>query len=159
IMLSPRISTMYTFSPELQARLSYAQGYRAPQIFDEDLHIETSGARQVIHINSPDLTAETSYSYMASVDFNHLIANTFFSVLAEGFYTRLKNPFVLEFEEPDENGRVEYIRGNADDDAVIKGVNTEINIVPGRNLNINLGITIQQSQFEEEQEFGEKRIF
>jgi outer membrane receptor for ferrienterochelin and colicins len=159
LMLSPRVSSMYNFSPELQARLSYAQGYRAPQIFDEDLHIETSGARQVIHINSPDLTAETSHSYMASADFNHLIGNTFFSVLAEGFYTLLKNPFVLEFGEPDENGRVEYIRGNADENAVIQGVNTEINIVPGRNLNINLGITFQQSQYEEEQEFGEKRFF
>lgn len=158
LMFSPRISTMYTFSPNLQARLSYAHGYRAPQIFDEDLHIETSGARQVIHINSPDLTAETSYSYMASADFNHLIGNTFFSILAEGFYTRLKDPFVLEFGEPDENGVVEYVRENADEDAVIRGINTEINIVPGRNLSFNLGITLQRSEYEEEQEFDEKRF-
>jgi len=48
-VLSPRINILYNIKKYLQARVSYSQGYRAPQIFDEVLHIETSGSRQVIH--------------------------------------------------------------------------------------------------------------
>ena len=51
---------MYNLNDMLQARVSYSQGYRAPQIFDEDLHIETSGSRQVINENDPNLKQESS---------------------------------------------------------------------------------------------------
>ncbi|MCD4769065.1 MAG: TonB-dependent receptor, partial [Bacteroidales bacterium] len=54
-VISPRLTFKYDIKNFLQARVSYSQGYRAPQIFDEDLHIETSGSRQVIHENDPDL--------------------------------------------------------------------------------------------------------
>ena len=55
MVLSPRFNLMYDVAKELQIRASYSRGYRAPQIFDEDLHIETSGARKVIHENAEDL--------------------------------------------------------------------------------------------------------
>ncbi len=158
-IFSPRINLMYNLSPGSQARISYSRGYRAPQIFDEDLHIETSGARKVIHTNAPGLKAETSQSYMASFDHNRLLGQTSVSILAEGFYTLLNNPFVLEFSEPDENGVVEYVRGNSEGSAYVRGINTEINIVPGRNLSISAGITFQQSVYEEAQDFNEKRFF
>ncbi|MFW5706212.1 MAG: TonB-dependent receptor, partial [Bacteroidota bacterium] len=76
-VFSPRLTMKYDLKPYLQARLSYSQGYRAPQIFDEDLHIETSGSRQVIHRNAPDLKQETSHSYMASLDFNRQLGTTY----------------------------------------------------------------------------------
>ncbi|MFW5708252.1 MAG: TonB-dependent receptor, partial [Bacteroidota bacterium] len=158
-MFSPRINLMYTFSPQLQARVSYSQGYRAPQIFDEDLHIETSGARKVIHINDPDLEAETSQSYMASVDHNRMMGNTSLSILVEGFYTTLFNPFVLEFGEPDANGVVEYVRQNAEGNANVRGINTEINIIPSKTFSLSAGITLQKAEYDEVQEFGEKRFF
>jgi len=31
-----------------------SQGYLAPYILDEDLHIEPSGSRQVINVNDPN---------------------------------------------------------------------------------------------------------
>ncbi|MDX9892376.1 MAG: TonB-dependent receptor, partial [Bacteroidales bacterium] len=100
-VFSPRISIMYEIVKELQARVSYSQGYRAPQIFDEDLHIETSGSRQVININDPNLKQETSHSVMASLDFNKLMGKLFTGFLVEGFYTRLENPFVNEIGIPE----------------------------------------------------------
>jgi outer membrane receptor for ferrienterochelin and colicins len=39
----PRLTAMYAMPSGLKLRLSYAQGYRGPQAFDEDLHIETVG--------------------------------------------------------------------------------------------------------------------
>lgn len=79
---------MYDLLQELQARVSYSQGYRAPQIFDEDLHIETSGSLKVIHQNSEDLKQETSHSIMASLDLNKLIGTVYTGFLAEVFYMK-----------------------------------------------------------------------
>ena len=77
---------MYEVLSSLQARVSYSHGYRAPQIFDEELHIETSGSRQVINVNDPALKQETSHSIMASLDFNKLIGSVTTGLLIEGFF-------------------------------------------------------------------------
>ncbi len=158
-VFSPRINVLYNLLPGLQARAGWSTGYRAPQIFDEDLHILTSGARQVLHRNDPDLTAETSSSFMASLDYNHLIGNTSAGLLLEGFHTRLKNPFVLDYGVPDDNGVVEYTRMNADGFAQVSGINAELSVVPGRNVYLTAGFTLQQSFYSKAQEFGEKRLF
>ncbi len=159
-VFSPRVSLMYDVLDQLQARVSYSQGYRAAQIFDEDLHIETSGSRQVIHENDPDLKQETSHSIMASLDFNGLVGTVYTGFLVEGFYTRLDDAFANEFGEPDEHGTVVYTRVNAEKGAVVQGVNMELKLKPLEKLEFSSGFTIQTSKFEEPQEdFNEKRFF
>ncbi len=158
-VFSPRISLMYKLFPSLQARLSYSQGYRAPQIFDEDLHIETSGSRQVINVNDPDLKHETSHSIMTSLDFNKLIGTVSTGLLIEGFYTRLNDPFVNEIGVPDEEGKVIYTRKNAEDGAVVKGVNIELKAKPLREFSFTSGFTIQSSKYDIEQEFDTRNFF
>ena len=158
-IFSPRISLMYEALSSLQARLSYSQGYRAPQIFDEDLHIETSGSRQVINVNDPDLKQETSHSIMTSFDFNKLIGTVSTGLLIEGFYTRLDDPFVNEIGVPDEDGKVLYTRMNAEDGAVVKGVNIELKLKPLREFSFTSGFTIQSSKYDVEQEFNTREFF
>lgn len=158
-VISPRITLKYDIQKSLQARVSYSQGYRAPQIFDEDLHIETSGSRQVIHENDLDLKQETSHSYMASLDFNEKIGNVHFGLLAEGFFTQLNDPFTNKYSEPDENGKVVYTRVNAEKGAKVQGINIELNIVPTDKLSLKGGFTRQSCKYEEAQEFDEKRFF
>ena len=158
-VLSPRVTLKYDIRDNIQARVSYSRGYRAPQIFDEDLHIETSGSRKVIHENSPDLTQETSDSYMASIDYNKVIGSTNFGLLVEGFYTKLHNPFVNEFGEPDDDGTVIYTRVNAEKGAIVQGVNLEANIIPSGKFSFKAGYTIQTSKYEEDQEFNENKFF
>ena len=158
-VLSPRLNFKYNIQKDFQARLSYSMGYRAPQIFDEDLHIETSGSRQVIHINAPDLTQETSHSIMASLDYNKQFNKLSLGILIEGFYTKLNNPFANEYSEPDENGTVIYTRVNAENGAIVQGVNFEINMIPSTSFSVTGGFTVQTSQYEEPQEFDEKSFF
>ena len=158
-VLSPRITLKYDIKQSLQARVSYSQGYRAPQIFDEDLHIETSGSRRVIHKNSPDLKQETSSSYMASLDFNRQLGKTYFGLLVEGFYTNLNNPFVMEYSEPDENGTVTHTRINAEDGGRVTGLNIELNVVPSNSFSFSSGFTVQSSRYEKPQEFDETEFF
>ena len=133
-VFSPRITLKYDLSDHLQFRTSYSQGYRTPQIFDEDLHIETSGSRKVLHENDPNLKQEASHSYMASVDFNDKIGNTYIGLLIEGFYTKLVDPFAPEYSDPDANGTVIYTRVNAEGKAIVKGLNLELNIVPSEKI-------------------------
>ncbi len=159
VVFSPRISFMYEVYRSLQARISYSQGYRAPQIFDEDLHIETSGSRQVINVNDPDLKQETSHSIMTSLDFNKLIGTVSTGLLIEGFYTRLNNPFVNEIGIPDETGRVLYTRMNAEDGAVVKGLNMELRVRPLKGFSFLSGFTVQSSKYDMDQEFSTRRFF
>ena len=158
-VLSPRVTAMYNLNDKIQARLSYARGFRAPQIFDEDLHIETSGSRKVVHKNSANLKQETSNSFMASLDINQSIGSTNANLLIEGFYTMLNNPFANDFGDPDANGVVVYTRVNAEDGATVKGINSELNVVPTTSLMFRAGFTVQQSLFEAEQEFNERSFF
>jgi outer membrane receptor for ferrienterochelin and colicins len=158
-VFSPRISFMYELWQPLQFRASYSQGYRAPQIFDEDLHIETSGSRQVINENDSDLKQETSHSVMASFDFNKLLGTTYTGFLIEGFYTRLANPFVNEIGEPDEEGTVIYTRKNAEDGATVMGFNMEFKLKPLKDFTFSSGLTLQSSKYDVVQEFNEKKFF
>ncbi len=151
----PRITFLHDFSDDLQYRLSYAKGYRAPQIFDEDLHIETSGARRITHSNAPDLRQETSHSFSTSLNYSKAVGNILYEVLVEGFYTILQDPFANDYSPIDSLGNVEYVRINAEDDATVSGVNTELNIGTMSGLMMQLGFTFQKSQYENPQPWGD----
>ncbi|MDF1575568.1 MAG: TonB-dependent receptor [Bacteroidales bacterium] len=158
-VFSPRISLMYRLLESLQGRLSYSQGYRAPQIFDEDLHIETSGSRQVVHENALDLRQETSHSIMASLDYNRQFGRTSTGLLVEAFYTRLEDAFANEYGSPDEGGTVIYTRVNAEGRAWVNGINMEFKLRPSGDFDLSSGFTLQNREFEKAQEFEETHFF
>lgn len=155
-VLSPRINLLYDIKSNLQARMSYSAGYRAPQIFDEDLHIAASGSRRVVYKNAPNLQEETSDSFMLSFDYSKSFGASNFGFLVEGFYTKLSDPFTSEYSDPDEEGTVIYTRTNAENGAYVQGVNLELNYVPFASLNFQAGFTFQKSKYEDAQEFDEK---
>lgn len=158
-VFSPRASLLFNLNKKVQFRSSFAKGYRAPQIFDEDLHIETSGARRVTHENDPDLKQETSNSMTFSFDYTDTFGKWQAQLLAETFYTRLENPFTNIYGVPDDEGNVVYTRTNAKDGATVQGVNFELNASPGARFVVQSGFTWQQSKFDEPQEFGERHFF
>ena len=157
-VLSPRLNLLYGLNNDVQARISYAKGYRAPQVFDEDLHIETSQARQVVHLNDPDLEQETSHSYMASLSYQLQQGSSSLELLAEFFYTDLQNPFANEIGAPDANGRVAYTRVNEEEGAKVQGVNLEATWLPSAKWRLNGSFTLQQSTYGAAQDFDEKRF-
>ncbi|MBQ9469509.1 MAG: TonB-dependent receptor [Bacteroidales bacterium] len=158
-VFSPRVGVMYGIIPELQARFSYSQGYRAPQLFDEDLHVEISGARHVVHQNAANLRQETSHSAMLSFDYNGMVGNMMLGLLLEGFYTRLKDPFVNEIGKPDANGTVVYTRVNSPEGATVQGLNMELKLRPLRLLQFTSGFTLQRSRYDAPQDFDERNFF
>lgn len=156
-VVSPRLSALYNITDFIQFRSTYSQGYRAPQIFDEDLHIETSGLKQVIHKNSIDLKQETSHSYLISLDYNKLVGTTFTGILVEGFQTRLQDAFANELGEPDENGQVIYTRINSSG-AIVKGLNVEVRLKPTSIMEFTSGFTSQISEYDNIQDWGSKKF-
>ncbi len=155
----PRVNAKVMANKNLDLRISYAKGYRAPQIFDEDLHIETSGSRQVIHRNAPGLTQENSHSAMICLDYHITGAKSAFDFQAEGFLTLLQDPFTMEYGLPDSNGVVIYTRYNSPHGAKVYGVNLQVNMAPVKSLAISSGFTWQQSLYDTAQAFGENRFF
>lgn len=155
-VIVPRASLMYDLKENLQFRLSYATGYRSPQIFDEDLHIESSQARRVIHVVDPNLKAEHSQSFSGSVDYSTDLGDWQTRILIEGFYTKLEDPFVNHYSDKDEFGNIVSERTNADD-ATVFGTNIELNAAPSKDLQFTLGTTIQKSKYETALNWGDNK--
>ncbi|MDD4819661.1 MAG: TonB-dependent receptor [Flavobacteriales bacterium] len=144
-IVSPRINLRRALG-DVNLRASWATGFRAPQAFDEDLHITAVGGDvQIIQI-SPDLKQESSQSFSFSADYAHAFSRVQIGFLAEGFYTRLKDVFILEPKGQDEQGHTIMERVNGGGATVI-GVNLEGKIAFSKHLEIQAGATIQNSTY------------
>ncbi len=157
-IINPRANFLYKLTKDIQLRLSASTGYRAPQIFDEDLHIETSGARRVIHRNADDLKMERSISYSASVDIDKYFGKVQTEFLIEGFYTRINDAFVNEYQVNDSNSTVVSLRKNATGNSVVSGVNFEINVAPSKEFYFQFGGTAQISKYSTAYQWGEDSL-
>jgi outer membrane receptor for ferrienterochelin and colicins len=155
-VLVPRVSVLYKARPSLRLRVGYAKGYRAPQVFNEDLHIELVNAQKVRTINSEDLEQENSHSLTSSVDFDFSLHNTKNNLLIEGFYTMLENPFADEFYELNDQGDFAYLRVNSDNGAYVSGLNMEFNSFITRKLETQVGFTLQTSRYKEAVPWGDE---
>lgn len=156
LIFSPRLNFRYNPSENLNFRASYSTGYRAPQAFDEDLHISMVGGEQTSIILSDDLTEERSTSYSLSADMYHNFGSVRTNLLVEGFYTELKDVFALrESDEPSFNGGAQLERYNASG-ATVKGINFEARAFVGANLQFQAGLTLQNSEYAEPEEWSEE---
>ncbi len=158
LVLSPRLNLLYKVTEKVHARFSVSTGYRAPQIFNEDLHILSSGARRIIHTNDPDLTQENSVSFSSSVDYTSFLGNAQVYFLAEGFYNRLLNPFADGFALADSNSTdIIHHRSNVEG-ANVYGANFEFKIAPSSAFQLQGGFTIQESLYDVPVQWGEDEI-
>ena len=155
-VLVPRASIMYKFTPDFRFRLGYARGYRAPQVFNEDLHVELINATRVETFNSEDLKQETSNAFTSSLNTVFRVGQSFNDLLIEGFYTQLNDPFSNEFFPLDDQGNFAYRRINADDGAYVAGVNLEWKSIVTDKIETQLGFTFQKSRYQSAQAWGEK---
>ncbi len=147
-IFSPRLSIRYAPIRSLTFRTSYSSGYRAPQAYDEDLHVAAVGGKVSIITISPDLRPEYSHSITLSADYFKSWYNLTFNATAEGFYTNLFDVFVLPIIGHDEQGNIIRERRNADG-AIIAGVNFEARLNYANKLSIDGGFTYQISRYKE----------
>ena len=149
--MSPRANIKFNIVPDLQWRVSYSSGFRAPQTFDEDLHISFLGGEGVIVKNAPGLKPEYFNSFSTFFDGYVRLGDLQANLLLEGFYTRLSNTFVkVPTVDADGNPIEERRNGH---NANVVGINIEGKIVPLRAVQLQLGYTFQQSTYSEPQQW------
>ena len=147
----PRITAMYEITDFLKARASFAQGYRTPQAFDEDLHIETVGGAASFTVLSPDLRTEKSNSFNASLNFTKNLGSVQTNIILEGFTTKLKDVFVTADAQELPSGISVLTKRNGEG-ARVMGLNLETSFALSRAFNFQLGATLQNARYTKAEE-------
>ena len=153
IIFSPRANIRYNPTENVNFRASYSYGFRAPQAFDEDLHIDNVGGTVSMIRLSDDLAVEKSQSVSVSADIYHRWGNWQANMLAEGFFTDLDDVFALR-ELGFENGILIKERHN-ESGARVFGGNLEGKVAYKNLLQVQMGVTVQKSRYKESRSWGE----
>lgn len=154
VIFSPRLNFRYAFTPELFGRLSYSTGFRAPQAFDEDLHILAVGGEVMLIQLAEDLKTEHSQSFSGSFDYYFSLGKARINMLAEAFYTNLDDVFYVQEIGVDEHGNKLLERRNGPG-AVVKGLNLEMRTAFSTFTQLQLGFTLQKGSYAEPMEWSD----
>ena len=155
-ILSPRVNLLYKPQDKFQARLTYSTGFRAPQAYDEDLHVTAVGGEGVLITLAEGLREERSNSYSGSVDYTTTIGHWQANVLVEGFYTGLNNVFILEDVGYNSDGYAIKERRNGSG-ARVYGANLDAKLAHGKEAVLSLGFTAQRSRYNTPEAWSEDR--
>ena len=154
VIFSPRANIRFNPSEAVNLRVSYAGGYRAPQAFDEDMHIAVVGGKRVRIRLADDLKEERSHSVSLSADLYHNFGRVQTNLLVEGFYTILDDVFALrDLEDTDDGGKIkERYNGSG---AAVRGFNVEGRAIFTRWFELQAGVTLQQSRYRKPERWSE----
>ena len=157
---SPIVNGKSTFTDnplplsDLIVRLSYASGYRAPQIYEEDLHVGAVGGEVSLISLDENLRPEYSHSVSGSVDMYKRLGKFDFNLTLEGFFTQLNDVFTLVENGHDAQGNLLLTRTNASG-ARVAGVNVEAKLGYGHLLSFQAGYTYNHSRYIEPMQWSE----
>lgn len=150
VIFSPRVNLRYNPTESVNLRASYAGGFRAPQAFDEDLHVGVVGGERLVTVLADNLKEERSHSFSLSSDMYFRFGNVQTNFLVEGFYTKLNNVFALrKLSGTDAQGNIVQERYNAYG-AHVYGVNLEARASLTKWFQLQAGFTLQRSQYDRE---------
>ena len=147
VIFSPRANLRFNPTEKINLRASYSYGFRAPQAFDEDLHIDNVGGIVSMIRLADDLRVEKSQSVSLSADMYHSWGDWQGNLLLEGFFTDLSDVFALT-EIGVENGVLIKERRN-ESGARVFGGNLEGKIAYKSLWQLQAGVTLQRSNYKE----------
>lgn len=153
-IFSPRVNLLYKPYENLQARLTYSTGFRAPQAYDEDLHVTAVNGEGTLISLAPGLKPERSNSFSGSVDWTSHIGHWQTNLLVEGFYTGLNDVFILEQTGVDVDGNILKERRNGNG-AKVYGANVDAKIAHGREAQLQVGFTAQRSVYNQNESWSD----
>ena len=153
VVVNPRATFRYTPIEGLVFRAGYSSGYRAPQAYDEDLHVAAVGGNVSLITLDPNLRPEYSHSATLSADWYKRWGKWELNLTAEGFYTYLQDVFFLREDGLDPDGNLLITRTNAPG-AWVGGLNLEGKLAYGQWFTFQMGYTFQQSRYTEAQQWS-----
>ena len=153
-VFSPRANIRYTPIEPIILRLSYASGYRAPQIYEEDLHVGAVGGEVSLISLDENLKPEYSHSISGSIDMYKRFGKWDLNLTIEGFFTQLNDVFTLVENGHDAQGNLLLTRTNASG-ARVAGMNIEAKVGFGHLLTFQAGYTYNHSRYIEPLQWSE----
>jgi len=159
MIVSPRVALMWSPVPSFDVRASVARGFRAPQIFDEDLHLSSVGGEaRIIHL-AADLTEERSTNYMLGAEWKPVAGPGQALVEVNAFSTRLTNLFHVIEQDDRTTDVLEFVKTNLGG-ARVYGVEINLGWGIGDDFIIQGGIVEQRARLDEaEPDFGSRDFF
>ena len=153
-VFSPRANIRYTPIEPIILRVSYASGYRAPQIYEEDLHVGAVGGEVSLISLDENLKPEYSHSISGSIDMYKRFGKWDLNLTLEGFFTQLNDVFTLVENGHDAQGNLLLTRTNASG-ARVAGMNIEAKVGFGHLLTFQAGYTYNHSRYIEPLQWSE----
>ena len=155
-IFSPRVNIRYSPFRDLAFRAIYASGFRAPQTFDEDLHVLVAGGERIRITLADNLKEERSHSFSLSGDWYHSIGAVQLNLMAEGFFTILKDTYALrQTGETTDGGMSSITERYNGPGAKVFGGSFEGKLSIGRNLDFQAGLTLQSSLYDQAQQWSD----
>ena len=155
-IFSPRVNIRYSPFRDLAFRAIYASGFRAPQTFDEDLHVLVAGGERIRITLADNLKEERSHSFSLSGDWYHSIGAVQLNLMAEGFFTILKDTYALrQTGETTDGGMSSITERYNGPGAKVFGGSFEGKLSIGRNLDFQAGLTLQRSLYDQAQQWSD----
>lgn len=153
-ILSPRLNLLYRPNDTFQARATWSTGFRAPQAYDEDLHVTAVGGEGTLIYLADGLDPERSNSFSGSIDWTTSFGHWQANILMEGFYTTLNDVFVLEDMGHDEQGNAIKERRNGSG-AHVYGANIDARIAHSNDIALQVGFTAQRSLYKQAERWSD----
>jgi len=157
LMVNPRMSIKYSPTPSIVLRGNFSTGYRAPQAFNEDLHIQVVNGDLQIHLPGNNLREERSKSYSFNVEHRYTVRDVNFTTSFETFYTVLEGVYVYNNigKDPLGNQVFERVNGN---NSIVKGVTVDFSGNIGALLSMRASFTTQRNSFSDAIVWSERKV-
>jgi len=149
-VLSPRLALKWRLPPGTVIRAALSYGFKAPQVFDEDLRIQTLGAdRQRVIRNAPDLREEHSLTLAGGAEFAGSGETIPWRCSIQAFRTELQDAYVLDppWDPGDPSADLLFVSRNGEG-ALSAGAELELALRPLSRLEFQGGITVKRSRRE-----------
>jgi len=159
MIASPRVALKWDPNSEFTARASFATGFRAPQVFDEDLHITQVGGEGQIIRNDPDLEEESSRTLTLGVEWTPTFAVGNGLVEANLFDTEIDDLFFVAEDDDPATPEQEFTRINLGS-ARVAGAEFNVGYGIGETFVAEAGVVFQSARSDDpDPDFGERDFF
>ena len=153
--MADNVNVRYSPSERLTLRATYGEGFRAPQIFDEEMHIEMAAGNRFKIYLADGLKEERSRTFTLSANGYHSFDTFNFNWTLEGFHTSLSNVFAhreTDIIDPQGCTIIERYNGSG---ARVMGVSATLDFMLSRIVDIEMGATLQRSRYNEPEQWSD----
>ncbi|MFO3704981.1 TonB-dependent receptor plug domain-containing protein [Xanthomonas codiaei] len=149
-VFSPRLALAWQATANLKWRAGVSTGFRAPEIFLEDVHVDTLGAAPVRVRNTDGLREERAMTAMLGMDWRSDPAQPRWSWDATASFTRLRDTFVLGQIRSDADGNLFQLRDNASG-STVAGLESNLAWQPSAQWRASAGVAWYRSRYDQAQ--------